>query len=163
MSDRAADGRLLMEAVEDFRQATGAQDLWERLKAQLTVFGVTGLIYGTEAMPDPDRSLGLILNSIQGAGAWLDDKLTMDLFYCDEYVEAARCETAPILWSDTSRLPTISDGALRSLALDYDHGVITGVTIPMRFASGLGAIASVAMREAWPLPNSTGSGPGIPV
>lgn len=139
MSDRAAGyGQILIEAVEDFRQATGAQDLWERLNARLAIFGITGLIYGTEAMPDPCRPLGLMLNSIRGT--WLDDKLTMELFYCDEYVEAARGgETAPILWSDTSRLATISDRGLQSLALDYDHGIVTGVSIPMHFAGGLGA------------------------
>ncbi len=139
MSDHAAGrSRPLLEAVEDFQQAADPQDLWKRLNARLTAFGITGLIYGTEAMPDPDRFLGLMLNSIQEA--WLDDKLALDLFYCDEYVEAARCgETAPILWSDTSRLASASDRALLSLALDYDHGVVTGVSIPMQFAGGLGA------------------------
>lgn len=141
MSDHAAGcSRLLLEAVEDFQKATGAQDLWQRLNARLEAFGLTGLIYGSEAMPDPGRSLGLMLNSIQGTGAWLDDKLSMQLFYCDEYVEAARRgETAPILWSDMTRLASASDRALQSVALDYDHGIITGVSIPMQFADGLGA------------------------
>ncbi|CAO3378087.1 helix-turn-helix transcriptional regulator [Azospirillum argentinense] len=139
MNDQAAGcGRLLLEAVEDFQRAGDVQDLWKRLNDRLTVFGITGLIYGTEAMPDPHRFLGLMLNSVQGD--WLNDKFSLDLFYCDEYVEAARCgETAPILWSDTSRLATASDRALQSLAVDYDHGIITGVSIPMRFAGGLGA------------------------
>ncbi len=136
-NDTAGRSRILLEAVEDFQQATGVQDLWGRLNARVAAFGITGLIYGTEAMPDPDRTRGLMLNSIEGT--WLGDKLAQGLFYCDMYVEAARRETTPIPWSDMSRLASASAETQRSLALDFDHGVIAGATIPTRFADGLGA------------------------
>lgn len=129
-----ADAFLL--AAEQFRSARSIDGLWAILNQQLKRFGITGILYGSEAMPGRPREANFILNSI-GAG-WLSDKFAGDLFYCDEYVRVARVDPTPVLWTSPDNLPEITMEARRSLALDYDHGVITGVTVPMRFCDGLG-------------------------
>lgn len=147
-----AFARLIQDAAEDFRQAAGKDDLWRRLGRRLEPFGITGTLYGTEALPDPGKEVAFILNSFDPA--WLDAKFASDLFYCDEFVRAARCETAPALWGDVSRLESehFTAVARASLDLDFDYGVITGVTIPMRFANGFGrsSIGCHAAHMSWP-------------
>lgn len=130
--------RLIHAAVADFVGAADAEDLWLRLNRHLLPFGITGSLFGTEALPDPGRDLTPRFNSCDPV--WLAAKMDGGLLQCDEYVRAARCETRPILWGDTSRidLPEFSQAAWESLAVDYDFGVLTGVTIPMHFAGGLG-------------------------
>jgi len=143
---------MVQDAAEDFRLAAGKDDLWARLNLRMEPFAVTGTLYGTEAMPFSEREVAFILNSFDPA--WLEAKFSAGLFYCDEFVRAARCETAPILWSDTSRLDSVhfTLAAKASLDLDYDYGVTTGVTIPMRFAEGMGAssIGCHAAAMSWP-------------
>lgn len=126
----------LLPAVDAFRTAGSSDSLWHALHTHLGRLGITGILYGTEAMPGPGRQANVILNSI--GDRWLGDKFTHDLFYCDEYVRVARIDPAPVLWDAIDNLPDISDAARRSLALDYDYGIITGVTVPMRFCDGLG-------------------------
>ncbi|WP_029009004.1 helix-turn-helix transcriptional regulator [Azospirillum halopraeferens] len=129
----------VLDAADDFRQAAGVKDLWARLHRHLADFGVTGLMYGAEAFPDAGRRHDILLSSYDDA--YVDAKMSSGLYHCDEFVRAARVETAPILWSDAGRLEGISPAAKRSLAIDWDFGVLTGVTLPMRFNSGLGVSA----------------------
>ncbi|GAB3130028.1 hypothetical protein GCM10027256_34770 [Novispirillum itersonii subsp. nipponicum] len=143
---------MIQSAAEDFRQATDRHDLWKKLNRHLKPFGITGNIYGTETISTPREELPVLLNSI--VSEWLDAKLGSGLFYCDEFVRAARCETTPALWGDVSRLHSehFTPAAKASLDLDFDYGIITGVTIPMRFAGGLG-ISSAGCHAAdmsWP-------------
>ncbi|MFV3074577.1 helix-turn-helix transcriptional regulator [Niveispirillum fermenti] len=134
---RAATG--LLDAVADFRAATDKADLWSRLDRHLAPFGIGGSIYGAQAIACHDTTLNHIANSIRTD--WLDNKFAQDLFYCDDFVRHARVAHQPTLWADASRLPHLTPEALRSLEMDYDYGVVTGVTIPMRFADGLGVSA----------------------
>lgn len=127
-----------LDAAADFRQAASAEDLWSRLNRHLSAFGITGSIYGTEAFPDISRKIGFLVYDTIGSD-WLNAKVDSDLFYSDEYVRAAREEADPILWSDTSRLEIITPEARRSLALDYDFGITSGVSMPMPFGNGQGA------------------------
>lgn len=129
--------RLVQDAAEDFRQATDKDDLWHRLHRQLGHFGINEIIYGTEAVPDPTREVATLFNSINPS--WLDDKLSNGLFECDEYVRAARIDITPMLWSDMALIEMMTPEAKRSFSLDVDYGILTGVSIPMRFAGGLGA------------------------
>lgn len=129
----------LLDAVADFRDATDRADLWSRLDRHLAPFGIGGSIYGTQAIASHDTPINHIANSIRAD--WLDNKFAQDLFYCDDFVRYARMAHQPVLWSDASRLPHLTPEARRSLEMDYDYGVITGVTIPMRFADGLGVSA----------------------
>lgn len=150
--DIKLDSQLLLDAVADFQTAGHQDRLWERLNRHLSGFCVSGSIYGAEMQGPADRDLLPWFNSL-GAN-WLDAKLGAALFSCDEYVRAARCETAPILWSDTSRLTSghMTAEAISSLAIDFDFGIVTGVTIPMRFAGGLGvsSIGCHAEGMSWP-------------
>ncbi|SEH35951.1 helix-turn-helix transcriptional regulator [Magnetospirillum fulvum] len=135
----------VLDAIDDFRQAANRDDLWARLHRHLAEFGITGMIYGTEAMPDPDRDLFLVINSI--APAWHEEKMSQDLFLCDGYVRYARAKTDPILWSDRSHVVAMPQESRNSLELDYDFGVIAGVSIPMHFANGLG-VSSIGCHAA---------------
>lgn len=128
-----------LDAVKAFQDSPTVGTLWDNLNHHLRTFGITGSIFGTEAFPDINKKIGfLTYNSI--GNDWLHTKIDKNLFYNDEYVQAARTETAPILWSDTTRLETISLESLHSLAIDYDFGITTGVTIPMHFANGISSI-----------------------
>lgn len=129
--------RSVVEAAADFAGAGDGDDLWRRLHRQLGRFGIAEAIYGAEAVPDPEREVIPIFNSINPS--WLEDKLANGLFECDEYVRAARVDTTPMLWSDMALIEAMSPAARQSFSLDVDYGVLTGVSIPMRFAGGLGA------------------------
>lgn len=128
--------RTVLEATQDFAGARDRDELWACLNTRLAGFGITGSIYGTDAFPDLDKEACLIMNSIPGP--WLADKTDQNLFYCDQYVRVSRFQPAPVLWSDTTLLTDLPPEGLASLRLDLDHGILAGVTIPMRFAGGLG-------------------------
>lgn len=131
--------RLIQDAAEDFRQAAGKDDLWARLNHQLGHFAITGSLYGAEAMPGPDQQALILLDSF--TPGFVQAKLDEGLFYTDLFVQVALTEPAPILWSDSSRFPDLSAEAKRSLDMDWDFAITTGVTIPIRFAGGLGSAA----------------------
>lgn len=128
--------RLLQDAADDFRQSAGWDDLWQRLHRHMGGFGIARLMYGIEAFPEANRSHNMFVYSYDPR--FVQEKLTRGLFECDEYVRAAKVETEPVLWSDTTRLVDLSPQAKLSLDLDYDFGVVTGVTLPMRFNNDLG-------------------------
>jgi DNA-binding CsgD family transcriptional regulator len=130
---------MTLDAVEDFKSATSPTDLWQRLDRQLVSFGIGGSIYGAQAMASAEGELNHIANSIRSD--WLENKFANDLFYCDDFVRYARMAHQPTLWAAPDRLPHLTPEARRSLEMDYDYGVVTGITIPMRFADGLGVSA----------------------
>lgn len=142
--------RLIQDAAEDFRQATGKDDLWARLNRQLGRFSITGGLYGAEAFPGPDQQALVLLDSLKEG--FVQAKLDEGLFYTDLFVQVGLTEPAPILWSDSSRFPDLSAEAKRSLDMDWDFGVTTGITIPTRFAGGLGASAHGCHADglSWP-------------
>lgn len=128
--------RLVMAAVEDFRHAADADDLWGRLHRHLAGFGVARVMYGSQASPQVEREVDILMHSYDPA--FVEAKVAQGLFYSDEYVRASRVETAPILWSEAGRLENLRGKARRSLELDWDYRVLTGVTLPMRFHNGMG-------------------------
>jgi len=140
----------LLDAVEDMRGQTSVDALWGRMNAWLTSYGITGTVFGTEAFPAPGNAHARLLNSIPGA--WLEDKLREDLFYCDEYVTMSRTESEPILWSDTSRVGRLNPKSKRSLDMDLAYGIVTGVTLPVSFKSGMGgsSFGCHAQGMSWP-------------
>ncbi len=109
------------------------------LHRYLERFGFTGLLYGCEAVRNGDGGLNLLLSSLDDG--YLDDKLSNDLLYTDYFIHVARTEAAPILWSDIDRVAELPPDAARSLDIDWDYGITTGVTLPMRFRNGLGGSA----------------------
>ncbi|MGC2855818.1 helix-turn-helix transcriptional regulator [Novispirillum sp. DQ9] len=131
--------RALMEAVADFARTPDHSTLWAMLHRHLEPFGFTGLLYGCEAIRNGDNGLNLLMSSLDPG--YMADKLGNDLFYSDGFVQAARTESAPILWSDTDRITELAPEARRSLNIDWDYGITTGVTLPMRFRNGLGGSA----------------------
>ncbi|MBF0325568.1 MAG: LuxR family transcriptional regulator [Alphaproteobacteria bacterium] len=129
--------RCVQEAADDFADATTHDDLWQRLHRQLDRFGLTEAVYGTESLPEPTREVTPLFNSINPA--WLEDKLSNGLFESDEYVRSARIDITPMLWSDMALIEAMSAEAKLSFSLDVDYGILCGVSVPMRFAGGLGA------------------------
>lgn len=125
-------------ATEDFGQAADKDQLWNRLHLHLVPFGITGLLYGFNALPRADKSWGLMLHSINPA--WLEEKIRANRFYCDEFVRASRVETVPLLWNDTRRLQSMTKQAKESLDIDHDprFRILAGVTLPNSFNKGLG-------------------------
>ena len=129
--------QLILDAVDDFRQAASLDDLWARLHRPLAGFGITGLLYACEAMPDIRKlDFSLILSSYDRA--YMDAALASGLFYSNEFTQMAVAETVPALWGDTSRHERMTPEKERALDLDFDYGVTTGVTVPMHFHNGLG-------------------------
>lgn len=128
--------RMAVDAVDQFRQATDKDELWAMLHRHLDGVGVTEIMYGSEARPSSENGHDIFLTTYNPD--FIKAKMANRLFQCDEYVRAARVETAPILWSETARLENLSREAQRSLDLDWDYGVLAGVTLPMRFHNGVG-------------------------
>jgi len=142
-----------LDAVEALGKAADLRDLWRRFHVVMGRFGITGCLYGFSAPVIPidvveagghKRGTMTLFNSLDAE--WLETKLANDLFDCDEYVVAAFTETDPILWSDQVRLEYLTEGARRSLEIDYDFGVLVGATVPMRFANGLG-VSSIGVHS----------------
>jgi len=129
-------GQIVTDAVADFTAATTKDELWALLHRHLDRFGIGRILYGAEATPQAGRTHDFMLSSYDPA--FLADKIDQGLFETDEYVRASRFETQPILWSETERLQDLPPDARRSLDLDYDYRVLTGVTLPLPFANGLG-------------------------
>lgn len=143
-SQRTSFSRMLQNAAEDFRQATGKDDLWLRLHRQLSGFAISGIQYGTEAMGQVRYDHTLVAFDSFNPD-YLQTKLREGLLEHDEFVRAGMIETAPILWDDASivaaRMVGLSPEAKLSLDIDWAFGITTGVTLPMRFADGLGVSA----------------------
>lgn len=129
--------KIITDVTADFASAANGDDLWSRLHRYLDRFGVREAIYGAETAPDPNAEAIPIFNSINPS--WLEDKLSNGLFESDEYVHSARIDITPMLWSDMALIESMSPVARQSNSLDVDYGILTGVSIPMRFAGGLGA------------------------
>ncbi|MBB3266875.1 hypothetical protein FHW79_004524 [Azospirillum sp. OGB3] len=58
-------------------------------------FGVTALVYGVEAFADIGRMHDIVLTSFDD-DAYIDAKMFGGLYWCDEFVRAAKVETAPL-------------------------------------------------------------------
>lgn len=139
--DRTNDkfARLIQYAAEDFTKAADSHDLWRRLHNHLGNFGIVEALYGMESLPEQVRKIAPLFSSTDPA--WLEAKLSNGLFECDEYVRLARIDITPTLWSDKTLIEAMSPEGKLSFAIDVDYGILCGVTIPMRFAGGLGASA----------------------
>lgn len=126
----------MLEAAEDFRQARGADDLWSRLRRRLDRVAITNVQYGFGVLPSSTLDGMIILDAF--VPGYLEAKSREGLVEHDHFVRAGLTEHAPILWNDTSRVGRLTPEARRSLDIDWDLGVVTGVSIPLRFAGGLG-------------------------
>lgn len=131
--------RMTVEAMEAFRRASSPQDLWACLNASLTPFGIAGSLYGTETVLRSGPGHDQLVNSIRPD--WFAAKMASGMFDSDPYVEAARTLEGPLLWSDTSAAEDLLPEQWDALAIDYDYNVLTGVTLPIPFAGGLGRSA----------------------
>lgn len=134
---------VFLESSEDFRQAKDANDLWQRLNRQLSSFGISGILYGTQAIVQRSTKPSIFFDSLPTG--YLTTKESENLLLSDEFIQAGLTESAPFLWDDSSiiasRLVDLSPDAKRSLEIDWSFAVTTGVTIPMQFAGGLGTAA----------------------
>jgi len=131
----------ILAAAEDFRRADGVEALWRRLHHHLAAFAISGGQYACGMLTaDARNGPPLILDSFDPT--FLATKLREGVLQHDEYVRVGLSRTEPILWSDTdpfaAREPGLSPQARRSLEIDRDFGITTGVSIPIRTAHGLG-------------------------
>ncbi|GAB3447737.1 helix-turn-helix transcriptional regulator [Insolitispirillum peregrinum] len=131
--------RLILDATENFQLAADKDDLWARFNRTLEFFAITGSLYGAAAMPRSISSDMLILDSLPAD--YTQTKMDLDLFHTDLFVQAGLLGPSPVLWNDIPGSGNMSESEKRSLELDWDFQVTTGVTIPVRFAGGLGASA----------------------
>ena len=130
-----ADQRIL-DAVADFRQTSSLNEMWQLLHRHLAGFGVTGMLYGMAAFPNAKLEHDIMLTSL--SPAYMKAKMSEQLYASDAFVQACLTETDPMLWSDASRLEQATSKTKRSLEVDWDYGVTTGVTLPTRFNNGFG-------------------------
>lgn len=135
---REGIGQPALDAVADFRQAAGMDEIWAQLHRHMAGFGITGVMYGFEAVSMVGKPHDLLLCSYDSS--YMDAKRSADLLDCDEFVRMAKVETAPILWgrvtvTELERLPPL---ARRAIDLDWEYGILTGVTLPLRFNGSLG-------------------------
>ncbi len=128
--------QVMADAAADFAAAASKDHLWGLLHRHLDRFGIGRILYGAEATPHAGGKHDFMLSSYDPG--FLAAKIDQGLFYSDEYVRASRVETQPILWSETERLEDLAGDARRSLDIDWDYRVLTGVTLPLPFADGLG-------------------------
>lgn len=137
----AADGNplrhhVILDAVEDLRNGDGIEPLWSRLHQALAYFGIGEVMYGNKVFACAPGPFNVFMSTFDEA--YLRDKTANGLLDADHYVQAVQVETAPILWSETMRLRDVPALTQRSLTLDWDYGVLVGVSLPLRFNHGLG-------------------------
>lgn len=146
----------ILESIADFHAAADVGDLWGRLHKHLAQFGIGEVMYGCKAMLGFDRLTDLFLCSYPDA--YLKDKMASGLLEADIYVRHVQSETAAVLWSDESRLRNLPPETRRSLAVDWDHGVVVGASLPIRFnrnrgVGGFGlhapALTQAEFDDAW--------------
>lgn len=130
-----------LDAIADFQQARDQADLWSLVHKHLANFGIGGIWYGFEMLPQQgsfwrDRKNGLILCSLPDG--YVDDKIGAGFADDDYYYRAAKTHANPIVWGDVSKSNKATPEEKRSFQVDCDYGILTGVTIPGSFASGMG-------------------------
>lgn len=130
-------GHRLLDAVSDFRDAAGSDGVWNALHTHMRGFGIGGLIYGIELLPTAHSPNKLLLRDSLPSG-YIAEKSRYRLYDHDAWVCMARTQTSAVLWSDPSIFSSMDSQARRSFEIDAAYGVTTGVTIPFRFAHGMG-------------------------
>lgn|GEM_PF-2061144 len=134
-------GPRILDAIADFQQAPDQAVLWSHVHRHLSHFGLGGIWYGFELMPEHGKKLSemkqvFMLASL--APGYVDAKMN-DLLIDDDYcAQMARMGTNPILWSDIPPSERLTAAERRSFEIDADYGMISGATMPSRFACGMG-------------------------
>lgn len=131
--------RIFLDAVDSFRQADSIDELWSRLHRVLEAYGVGGIFYGWIIMPSPGSRKehhSFVLSSYNQE--YLDIKLSEEYFEHDPYYNKVFEVEDDMIWSDFKILETFTEMELKSTELDFDYNIVTGVTLPFRFAGNLG-------------------------
>jgi DNA-binding CsgD family transcriptional regulator len=133
--------KAILDAIAQFQQAKSQGELWQQVHHHLADFNIGGIWYGVEMIHEDrkrlkDRKSTVMLASLDQT--YIELKMN-DLVVDDDYVyQQAKAQTDPILWSDMPKPEVLTAAEKRSFELDADYGMITGVTLPSRFAGGLG-------------------------
>ncbi|SEH30338.1 helix-turn-helix transcriptional regulator [Magnetospirillum fulvum] len=134
-------GQRVLDAIADFQQSRDQSDLWSHVHRHLSHFGVGGIWYGFEIQPERGKKLSEMKQAFMLASldpAYVDAKMN-DLLIDDDYcAQMARMGTKPILWNDIPPSDRLTAAERRSFEIDADYKMISGVTMPSRFACGLG-------------------------
>lgn len=133
--DHGDGDRRLAEAIADFAGADSLEALWPRLQEHMGSLGFESLMYGTAVVRTVSQPPVMQFSFPQ---AYLADKHSDGLdMSTDVFCKTVLRETAPLLWSKTDLVEELSPEEKRSLDVDWDHGIITGVSIPLVFRGGL--------------------------
>lgn len=131
----------VLDAIAQFQQAKSQEELWRQVNHQLADFGIGGIWYGSEILPEIGKRLNERTSTFMLASLdpiYVELKMN-DLVIDDDYVyQQALAQKDPILWSDMPTPEMLTAAERRSFEIDADYGMITGVTMPNRFANGLG-------------------------
>lgn len=129
------------DAIDDFRQAKGIDDLWRRFHRRLAAWEINSAYYGFQALVG-DKITSEIVNT--GFHLCSYDTEYKDIKFSDEYLEHdpyydyVLQQTKPLLWSDFSIFSNFTPEQRKSVSLDFDYGVVVGVTLPFLFFDGMG-------------------------
>lgn len=133
--------RAARDAIDDFRQAAGVDDLWRRLHRRLAPYEINGVYYGFHALPGT-RVTPNIINSGFHLTSYDPDyialKFSDENVGNDPYYSYVLQATEPLLWSDFSFFSDFTPEQRNSVAIDFDFDVVVGVTLPFRFFDGMG-------------------------
>lgn len=133
--------QIVLDAIAQFQQAKSQEELWGQVNHQLADFGIGGIWYGSEILPEIGKRLNERTSTFMLASldpTYVELKMN-DLVIDDDYVyQQALAQKDPILWSDMPTPEFLTAAERRSFEIDADYGMITGVTMPNRFANGLG-------------------------
>lgn len=132
----------VMDAITQFQQAKSQEELWGQVNHLLADFGIGGIWYGFEMINEERKHLKERKSSFMLASldpTYVDLKMNDMVIEDDHVFQQAKAQTDPILWSDMPSPDSLTLQEKRSFEIDADYGMITGVSIPNRFANGLGA------------------------
>lgn len=129
------------DAIDDFRQANGIDDLWRRLHRHLAVWEINSAYYGFQALVGDKITSEIVHTGFHLCSyetEYKSIKFSEEYLEHDPYYDYVLQKTEPLLWSNLSIFSDFTPEQRKSVSLDFDYGVVVGVTLPYRFFDGMG-------------------------
>ncbi len=132
---------MFLDAIESFSETSSPDALWDRFHKTMAPYGIRSIIYSfgecfsVENISDYAEKAFLLTSypeeyiELNSQDCGLDD---------DFYWEWCRFSSTPLLWNQEDFVRGLTPEQRMSVDLDWEFGLVTGVTLPLHFNQGLG-------------------------
>lgn len=130
----------IVSQCESFKNACN-KDIWSLFHKELDQFGLQKSLYGFGSALNVSSIKDFRENAFYKTSfdpEYLAAKEEFDEFGDDYFWQVVALAPTPTLWSNVGIFEEATKEQIQALAIDWDHNVITGVTLPIKFSNGLG-------------------------